>query len=371
MLAVLTAGVLAYVWTQPIEQSASAPRPSTASYIFDYTATLPANAVYEHHAIRYGDPVFRTLVDAVTVSAEFELASPGANVVDGDLTARVIVSSTAGWSRVFFESTPEHFTGPTTSVTIPVSFADAWALAYTIEDVTGVAGAITVAVQVGVDANVHTAGDPVDATIRESLTAGQLSFALSEDVARLVDAPEVSSADVGLAGVMPGTAAASTGTGAKAGEAVNGLKPGTQSSTEMVTVRVDTPGLLSLGVTTMTIRFARTAAAVVFAVLLMIPAYNTVILRRARRRGEAAVLSARHGRQLLRLTDLPAGTRERAVQVGSFAALQAAAQRAEADILQLSDLDEDRYFVFDGPTVFSYLAKGAPIGSVTAVPAVS
>lgn len=333
-------------WIQPATGRADVQRPYTSTYRFSYTAPLPDNPVYEKATLETGDPLFRSIVDAVTVHLEFRAGDNG--FTKGTLATRVILNSGAGWSRTIVPVTETPIDGSTASTEIGLNFGDIYGLANDINVRTGVDGDLTVVVEAAAAADVPADGGEV----WKSLTTGALTFNLDSTTVRMLSTNGVVASNAMLSGLAPTTAAADTANDEQPAPAVLGL----QVVTEMMSTTVSVPRQYSFGSVTMTVADARTTLglmAVLFGFFTMV---NVAIYVVASRRGEYALIDLRHGGLVREMTHMPAGANTKAVWVGSFDTLVRAARNAESEILCHVTPDGHTYYVFDGPTLYAYIA---------------
>lgn len=351
-LAIVAAAATSYAWIRPADHDVTAQRPYSTTYHFDYTANVPgSNVVYEQDALEFGDPVFRNIVDAVDVSVEFTVDSPGASVSGATLTTKVVVSSDAGWARTLDASDAVPFDGDSTSASIHVDFAAAERLASKVATAAGVEGKLAVTVFADVNATVLLPGDVDGGSEHSSATVGSLVFDLDPTRATLrgYTAPNAATQPAGTASASDQTGGSGTTTASKESLA-------TQSIVGTVSTTFSEPVTMNIGRWDVKIKDLRLGTEIALGFFLLLCLYNWLALFLAGRKGEANYLTVRYGAQIFPLMDVPDVVRDRAVWVGSFEALAAAAANAEADILHQDGVGNDWYYVFDGPTVFAYVA---------------
>jgi hypothetical protein len=312
----LAAGLL---FLTPGERTVERQLPATATIAFDYTTPAAPSPVYDEGGPAFGDPVFRAVADEVEVLADYRLTTADLAVTDGRFEARVVVSSSAGWSRTLGVEPAVSFDGPRASVSVPVRFADVEALAARIDGLTGATGSLAVRIEVTATSILRAAAEPRP-VFHDSRTTSHLTFDLSEHVAR------------------PDRRAGS----------------GTTSTTELIAVPRSEPATLSLGLFDVGVGTARRVVLPATFAALAIALRNARVTARARRRGEATLLETLHGPELVRVRCVPPELEQRAVDVDDFDSLRAAAENATTEILHLAGEPGGSFFVVDGGLVLRY-----------------
>ncbi len=112
------------------------------------------------------------------------------------------------------------------------------------------------------------------------------------------------------------------------------------------------------GITTLTIRTLRAWLSGLVAITGIITLYSLSMIALTRRQGETAELDVRYAGQFYPLLSVPEDLLQRAVRLGSFEAIIAAARSADVDIFHYRNGIGDYYAVFDGPTMFIYRVLG-------------
>lgn len=331
---------------QPATGRAEMLRPHTSTYNFSYAADLPENPVYEKSALETGDPLFRSVVDAVTVGLDFRAGDNG--FTKGTLATRVILVSSAGWSRTIVPISETPIDGSVASASIPLNFAEIWQLATQINTRTGVDGDLTVTVEAAAAADVPADGGEV----WKSLTTGKLQFDLDVSVVRMLSTNGAVESNEMLNSLSPVAAASDASTE----EGPIAATVGMQVVTEMMDTTVSVPREYSLGAVNMSVADARTVLSLLAVIFGLFTLVNVAIYFVASRRGEYALIDLRHGGLVRELTHMPAGASAKAVWVGSFDTLVRAARNAECEILCHVNTDGHTYYVFDGPTLYAYMA---------------
>jgi hypothetical protein len=135
-LAVLS--LAGYAWTQPTDSDRVQMRPFIVEYAFDYSAQLPPNVVYESRELRFGDPVFLSVIDGIDVSVDWSVPRGDVAVSGGRMAVTTLLRSEAGWTRVI-ERVPEvAVDGLAATSSVRIDFPAAIELARTVDEAVGV-----------------------------------------------------------------------------------------------------------------------------------------------------------------------------------------------------------------------------------------
>jgi hypothetical protein len=391
--ALVVLSLAGYAWTQPTDSDRVQLRPFVVEYAFDYRADLPPNVVYEDRQLRFGDPVFLSVIDGVDVTVDWSVPRGDVVVSGGRLAVTTLLRSEAGWTRVL-ERVPEvEVDGLRAASSVRVDFPAAIALARSIDEAVGVSRPVRLDVVVETlldDAVAPTggAGTPVD-----GYSTATISFLLDDRVVRLADLPVAAPRSDGdaLAGILArtgsastetgdastGTGDASTGTGSASTETGSTSRfsqaaPGAVSADGRVGVReviqmfatdVLEPNHVRLGPLRLEVATARRNLTLLGIALLVSGLLGLQVLRRIEEFGEAAVIEARYGPML---TPLPVGVNghgAHAIDVGSFDALHALALDRDTPIMvdRAHRPGQVAHYLFDGPTTYRYVALGRPL----------
>lgn len=348
---IVTALVAGYAWSHPTTETTDVPATYTSTYHFSYDGDIPAGSgVYNGDTMRFGDPVYLKVLDRIDVAVDFSFLAASLDITsdNSQLTTQVLLSSDAGWSRLLVD---EHlpFEGTAATARIGVDFAQAQRVAAELADTTGVTGAVQVAVVVGVTSDLTIAGRISGGPLRHDVSAATLVFDLGPDAATVH----------GFSPLAPDEVVQAIENGSLTGGTSQADTAAVQSTATTVNQIVDHDMTVSIGGWNMDIHGLRTVSLVALAVFMCVLMWGDISLWIARRRGEAAYLEARFGADIHTVTDVPAGLGAEAVWLGSFESLAAMAENAEAEILHHRGSELDRYFVFDGPRVYAYLAERA------------
>lgn len=403
--AVVVLAVAGYAWTLPVDSDRVQMRPFVVEYAFDYGAALPLNVVYEEPELRFGDPVFLGVVDTVDVIVDWSVPRGDVVVSGGRLAVTTLLRSSAGWSRVVERVEEVPVEGLRASSSVTLDLPAALELARQVDEAAGVSSPVRLEVLVETlldDAVAPSGGDGVGTPV-DGYSFATLSFALDEQVVRLVDVPVAAPrpATGALAGIIPGTGSASTETGgassetggastesggasSESGGASSGTggastetgslsrfsqsasgvaaegRVGVREVVQMFATDVLEPNQMRLGPLRMEVGTARRNLTLLGLNLLASGLLGLRVLRRIEEYGEPAVIEARYGPLL---TPLPVGVNghgAHAIDVGSFDALHALALDRDTPIMvdRSHRPGEVAHYLFDGPTTYRYVARG-------------
>lgn len=359
---IVTALVAGYAWSHPTTETMDVPATYTSTYHFAYDGDIPAGSgVYSEDSMRFGDPVYLNVLDRIEVDVDFSFLAKSLDIMtdNSQLTTRVVLSSDAGWSRVLMdEQLP--FEGTAATARAGVDFAQAQRAADELAETTGVTGAVQVAVVAGVSSDLTIAGHISGGPLRHDVSAGTLVFDLGPNAATVH----------GFSPLAPDEVVQAIEEGSLTGGSAQADSAAVQSTATTVNQLVQHDVTVSIGGWNMDVHGLRIVSLVALAMFMGVLMWGDISLWIARRRGEAAYLEARFGADIHELSHVPAGVGGEAVWVKSFESLAAMAENAEVEILHHAGSDADRYFVFDGPRVYGYLAaRPSPAAATAEVPA--
>lgn len=411
-VAVIAATLLAvtgYVWMQPRTTDRVQMQPFVVEYTFDYRTALPANPVYEQSELRFGDPLFLSVVDTVDLAVEWSVPRGDLLANAGNFALTSVLRSDAGWSRILTREPVVSVDGFSVSSSIRIDFAEALAIAQEVDETTGVKRPVRLEVlaETLLENPVSIASD--GATPLNAYSSATIAFALDDRVVRLVEVPVAPAREASslLDGLIPGTAAASTDTGGastdtggastdtggastdtggastETGDASRfqstetqgvsaGSRVGVREVVQMFATDVLEANQVRLGPIRMEVPTAqRNFALLTIAAILALGLAGTE-LRRVSRRGEAAMIETRFSAML---TPLPRGVNgfgAHAVDLGSFAAVHTLAMDRDTPIMvdRSHAAGEVAFYLFDGPVTYRYIAAGemtAPTPLATSV----
>jgi hypothetical protein len=385
--------VALYAWTQPTDTDRVQMRPFVVEYAFDYRAELPPNMVYEARQLRFGDPVFLSVIDTVDIVVEWNVPRGDVAVSGGRLAVTTLLRSEAGWSRVIDRVPEVEVDGLRATSGVRIDFPAAIALARSVDEATGVSRPVRLEVVAETlldDAVTQTGGA---ATPIDGYSVASIAFLLDERIVRLADIPVAQPrSDDPLAGILARTGSASTETGDASSETGRASSetgstsrfaqggPGVLTTDGRVGVReivqmfatdVLEPNHLRLGPLRLEVSTARRNLTLLGIALLVAGLLGLQVLRRLEELGEAAVIEARYGSVI---TPLPGGVNghgDQAIDVGSFEALHALALDRDTPVMadRRSRTGQVAYYLFDGPNTFRYVARIGPDGAPSAAEA--
>ena len=377
-------GLASMAWLTPASTDRVQMRPFVTEYAFDYSTELPPNLVYDDQTLRFGDPIFVNVVQAIDLDVAWSVPRADVSVSGGQMAVTSVLRSEAGWTRVLDRVPVVAINDLKAQSSIRLNFPQALAIAASVDQATGVSRPVTLDVLVETlldDAMYETAGD-VRAV--DGYSYAMLTFALDERVVRLVDVP-VAPPVTGdpLAGLIPNTGSASSETGdastqtGRASTATGGASRFTQATNEatqdgrvgvrevvqMIQTDVLEPNYLRVGPLRLAVSTARRNFTLLGLALLAAGLFGVRVLRRIEAYGEVAVIEARYGPVL---TPLPAGVNghgKHAIDVGSFTSLMALARDRDTPLMvdQTHAKDKSAYYLFDGATTYRYVAIGRPL----------
>jgi hypothetical protein len=156
----------------------------TGTFSYSARAKVP-NAVYVNGAVTTGDPIFRSLVDTMSLRFEYRFASTLPHHITGTIELRALVlSEGAGWQELSTVAPVTAFSGDTTSVTTRVPLQSLYQFIDSVTTQTGVAGTnYSVDLQPVVRINGTVDGEPISQKF-----SPVLPFAVSQNAIR-IDAP--------------------------------------------------------------------------------------------------------------------------------------------------------------------------------------
>ena len=399
-VAVAAATLLAitgYVWAQPRTTDRVQMRPFVVEYAFDYRTALPVNPVYEQSELRFGDPLFLSVIDTVDLTVEWSVPRGDLLASSGNFAVTSVLRSDAGWSRVLRRVPLVSVDGFNVSSSIRIDFAEALAIAQGVDETTGVKRPVRLEVlaETLLENPVSVASD--GATPLNAYSSATIAFALDDRVVRLVEVPVAPARGESslLDGLIPGTAAASSETGGASSETggASGETGGASSETGGASTETggasrfqstETQGVATgsrvgvrevvqtfatdvleanqvrLGPIRMEVPTAQRNFTILTMAAILALGLAGMELRRVARRGEAAMIETRFGAML---TPLPRGVNgfgAHAVDLGSFAAVHTLAMDRDTPIMvdRSHAAGEVAFYLFDGPVTYRYIAAG-------------
>lgn len=379
-----------YAWAQPRTSDRVQMRPFVVEYAFDYRAALPPNPVYERPELRFGDPLFLSVVDAVDLQVEWSVPRGDLVASAGNFALTSVLRSEAGWTRVLTREPVVSVNGLTAASSIRIDFAEALAIAEEVDATTGVRRPVRLEVLAETLLDNPVATSTNGSAVLDAYSSATIAFALDERVVRLVEVPVATarSESALLDGIIPGTGSASSETGGASSETGGastetggastetggasrfqtpdtqgypaGGRVGVREVVQMFATDVLEANQVRLGPVRMEVPTAQRNFTLLALASLLALGLAAGELRRVARRGEAAIIEARYGAQL---TPLPKGVNgfgAHAVDLGSFAAVQALSLDRDTPIMvdHGHAPGEVAFYLFDGPITYRYVAAG-------------
>ena len=338
----------------PLEAQVTEMRPVSLEFSFDYGAPLPPNVVYDSPTLEYGDAVFFSVVDQLTVDVGWRVPSPDALVSSGDLSVSVVVESGAGWQRTLVTAPVTTFTERSASTSVLIDFPAALALAAEIDSIVGASGPLVLRVQAAVEVKGAISRPGQNPVALAEVSTSDLVFDLTPSAATLRDTNPARGPSGGSSGsgAANGVAETSTATG------MLSTKPGVHPVVQMVPTTVAVPNSISLAVVDVEVDVVRYAATALAAVCAFVGASGLVVSRRSRRNGEAAYIRARYGARLVPLRSMPDLGANPPFELTNFDALLAVAAQLGLPVLVDESGDSTSYYVADSLSTFVYTASG-------------
>lgn len=308
-----------FAFTRPIHRSEADNITYEQQGTFSYSAAAPAS-VYERGVVQTGEPIFRRLIDSVTVEFVYHLNTDAASVVEGTYHVTAEVSHANGWKRRFQLQPATAVSGDSFQTSVTLDLAQVQALVDRFEEQTGLEGQrYTLAIV----PEVVMQGTLGEKQFQDSF-APQLTFSFDELQLQLQD-------DGGA------------------------LEPATAGMLPRTTSVPNTLSFLNVEIAVWTAR----QIAVAGLLLALIPmAALGVLMYRTSQQDEAAYIRLKYNPLLLDVADNGVPTGERVIDVASFDNLAKLAERTGQMILCDDRGDVQQYCLQDGPITYRYFANG-------------
>ena len=354
LLAVAFGAMASMAWAMPLQAEVTELRPVSMEFTFDYRAPLPENVVYDAPSLEFGDAVFFSVVDQLTVDVGWRVPSPDAFVSSGELTVSVLVESGAGWERTLSVAPPQQFADRSVATTVAVDFPAAVDLSDQIDSVVGATGALTVRVVAVADVTGAVSRPGQSPVPLDKVSSAELVFDVTSSSATMRDAK------VTNGGAAPSTPSRAVVDVAEASSATAATpsRAGVQPVVQMLPTTVPVANQVSLGVVDVDVGVMRYAATALAGVCAFIGVSGLVISRRSRRKGEAAYIAARYGSRLLPLRSMPDVRSNAPFELTNFDALLAVASQLGLPVLVDESGQSTSYYVADALSTFVYTASG-------------
>jgi signal peptidase I len=285
-----------------------------------YAAKAARSPVYPTGRVTSPTPIYLHLVRSATFSFRYRVAASGTTAVSGTAALRVILQGNTGWQRVVAHTRPRPFRGRTVSVQQRVSIGRLRSLLADVRTLTASPDSYTVAISPLVVTHGTADGRPF---VRRFTP--RFSFQLSD-------------AEMTMAG---------TDASALSSSALETARPSGNRAAQ-----------LAVGPIRLPVTWWRVLALVLGAAMLGVAVATALVAhRRLARRGEPAVISARHRDLLVPLALAPADG-ERHVTVRSFDDLVRVARRHETTVMHHRAADgSEHYLVLADGVTFRYRSQ--------------
>lgn len=388
-----------WAWVNPTTATDDQLRPYTVEFDFDYSADLPPNPVYESKTLKFGQPIFRNIVDEITVGVNYSAVGTGVSIQQGVLRLRAELSSEDGWSRTVATSPLSVIKENTSKAKLRLNFDRMNQLIDKVNSATGQQGATTLRIvaEAEVDGQLITTG--MNPSKVSGQTSGALEFSASAAVVRLAEGSATAPASdgpahglalgqgqAGASGLTgpgrasgltgPGTASGDTGPGGASGSTGAGetsdksglpgssylIANGVQRTTEMLAVTTYQANSVSLGPANVEVALLRLITIVMMLIFAILTVVTGVLRREAASRGEAEFIAAKYGSRLIPLAE--PDTEQRwadAVRLPTFDALYALSRESVRSILHSHTEASDSYYVTDGNNTYVYRIAAVPL----------
>lgn len=284
---------------------------------FAYTATAPADLVYDGSEPRPGEPVFRAVSRTVTVRAGYEFRTTADAAVEGEVALVAVVGNESGWRREIPLGTREPLAGGKTSLERVLVLADVQRLIDAMETSTGVRSR---QYSLAFEERVTLRGTLAGKLFEDSYTAS-MTFAL-DPLQLVLQWPQ--------GGADP-------------------FKPSVQRMFESTRTVTNSFRVFAWDIP---VPLARTVGGALAGLGLVVTGGAAAAARR--RRGDAFPLDPRYRERLVAVRELPVGPATRVIDVFSLEDLARIADRLETVILCASEGRTAWYAVADGLDLYRF-----------------
>jgi len=344
-LAVLFLGV---GFTRPLHQVGPLSGAFDQTGTFSYTAAVKsATPVYPSGQLTTGQPIYPSLVDAVTLHFQYRFSSPLPHHVAGTIELKgLLLSTTNTWQQFAVVQPAEAFNGDTTTLVSNLPLKSLYDVINKVSAQSGAPGAIYAAdIQPVINITGTVDGNPIAETF-----SPVLPFTVAQNAITL---------DVAVAPAPPGaTYVAPTATSALAA---------TLNPTQTGSIAHLFPKLISVANYKIRVSLVRTTGLIFIALALLVAALHDFLRRQKTARSDEE-LTAKHYDALIVPVDLltqPPGSSR--LDIREFAHLAALAQFLERPILYEMQNGKRTYAVDDGTRRYLY----QPVGETTTPPRAS
>jgi len=286
---------------------------------FSYSAPAPPG-VYDSEIVQTGEPIFRRLIDQVTVNFEYRLATDLPGPVYGTYRLVAELSGVSGWKRTI-ELQPETiFDNRTFVTTSTIDLSELQALLENFEEQVDIhRNTYKVAIIPQVSVNGQIAGQALEDTF-----APRLVFELSDLQLQLI---RTSDADP--------------------------LKP---SQSGQLSRNIMQPNTLSILGLELEVSTARAISLIILALSVSATEVLGLLILYTAQRGEAAKIQLKYGSMLIPVQNgnLVTNAKRRIVSIGSIDGLARIAEANGSMILHLTRGNVDYYLVQDADVLYCY-----------------
>jgi hypothetical protein len=309
-------------WSRPTMTAASLSYTQSGS--LSYSAPTSPTSVYGSAGVVTGDPVYGSVVSALTVSYAYRFrATSPTTILNGAEQLVATISNGQGLTRtIALQPSVTRFIGESFTATGTLSMAALQSAAAAFAKAAVGYGSSTYAVAITPSVSVlgHLGPAPLNASFDSPV-----SFSYSDGA------------------LLPGTSGGASGAGGQASFA--------SSSTGSVSVPAGQPATLLLGLSVSNARIA--SLVVLLASLLLGGLAGWPLLREATSEEERTRIAARYGSSIIEAEAVAAHAGVVVVELGSFEGMLQVARRLECPILHWGDAG-DVYAVVDSGTLYRY-----------------
>jgi len=337
VLAAASAGLLFLSMSRPASTTADQHVAYTQTMRFSYSASAPAGVTYPGGRVRTGDPVFLQLVDQLDVAARYRVEPAAGGVLagaSGTVSVVADLDGPGGWHGRLVSTGPVAFTGSGTTVHLAIPLAQIADLQQSFTAETGVAlGSASLVVTPSVRFRATLDGEPLASSFSPSLpleaAPQQLNLVATTSPSGKESFPQLFDQGNGSVG-----------------------RP------------VATPAEVTVLGRTLTVVRARSLAAALTAVSLVLLLGFFVRALRRRRMDETDRIRAQHGADLVRVVSSPDPDGDLAVEVASIGALARLAARYDAVLMEYEHGAGSAYYVEAGGALYRYSVDEQPPDNV-------
>lgn len=279
--------------------------------------------VYPQGVVLHGDPIYRALVDEITIQLDYEIDSELSLSGNGSYRVDALVERSDGWRSTIPLQSDTPFSGARVEGAALLRLGEVEAAIEEFESQTGIAASAPGVYTVTVVADVVFDGTVGDDVVHE-FAAGQLAFELSESSLRLLDAGE------------------------DQGSAAETVKTGN------VAVEGETPNTVDLGALELDVRTARMTAQAGLFLAILGGVVLTLLMRKALGAPEPVQIAARFRSRIIPIQGAKLPSPARVIAVASFDDLLRVAELKQEPILYFVRNDVHYYFIQVGDVVYRH-----------------